>query len=496
MCNPKSSSNYYRCDCDTSEKRQLRRVNRKARDLVVNPLTPVSLQEAPSAYSLPFDYTPSADPHENIRNLQNLYEENKFDNPNAVLILKEIGNNVETLAEQRAGITSVELQAEADNVGEALKEKNANNHSYDELSKMSEEERTEMWERATEIGKRYSAAEKAFNEKFEKMGLAYREIISEIRGEPMGAGEEGIVVSDAKPQYKALAKKMERRLDCFPQSWIAASNAAKNLAPRESKRRAHYASTIKVSTGRRIIPYVTSGNESFSPDEEHKFEELTPQQLKDNNIEVHPGERYYQEVDWTHYSQWEHGKLQEDGTPPGPRWKLMTIKRREYRDGETHFVEETKWMRKKPPARNANAVKGTKLVSEITFPKVGKDGYGEFTAKKTTIHEFAHRMEDCVPRLKHLEAAYIDSRKESDKKVRIYDDGRAEYAADAGFRELYSGKTYPDGSSEVMSTGMEVLFTREDFRNGVFVSDKNPQMDTDFRDFVLGTIATVKTGAR
>lgn len=494
MCNPKSAgSQYYRCGCDTSEKRQLRRVNRKARSAVDNPLTPLSEKETPPP--LPVDYTPTLNPRENITTLKSLYDEHYSDVHTSMLITKEIGKNTSLLAEEKAGFTHEDMQKNVDTLQSYENQIDDLKSKFSDKT-LSQEKKDEYNAQIAELYEKRKQPYKDFVSNHEAMGQAYKEAIAEARGEPLGAERVGLTVSDHKDSYKRLAKKIEPRLDCFPESWVEASNSRNNLAPRESTRRSHYAQNTSVVTERRIIPYIFDKSNPPKPDEAHKYRKLTEEEVRshvDPSI-VSPVEDYYEKVGWTRYSELEHGKMKDDGTPPGPRWQLNIIQERDYSQSGEVYREKTLWMRKKPtPRSKANVSKSVKL-SELTIPPVKRAGEEE--AKRVTIHEFSHRMEDSIPRLGKLQGAFLRSRKKTDKMVSIYDEGKEEKAYDAGFQNLYSSKFYNDGDVhfEVMSTGMEGLFNKEDNTDGIFYSKKNPQMDTDFKDFVLGTVTTVKAG--
>lgn len=76
-----------------------------------------------------------------------------------------------------------------------------------------------------------------------------------------------------------------------------------------------------------------------------------------------------------------------------------------------------------------------------------------------------------------------------EKPAPIYG-GSGEMARPDHFAEVYMGKEYPDGYTEVLSMGMESLFAGS---YGGLIGVNSHRADPEMRNFILGTLVT--TGA-
>lgn len=133
----------------------------------------------------------------------------------------------------------------------------------------------------------------------------------------------------------------------------------------------------------------------------------------------------------------------------------------------------------------------------------------------TAVHEYGHRAERVQPRVNDLAQAHLARRTIADGerhelepyivgKGRLKsgpspdmetferrDEGRSEWVRSDDFAERYMGKqnSSEDNSSEVFSTGMEGVFAG---RFGGLRGTGRWKEDREHRDFILGTLASVK----
>lgn len=545
MCNAKTSANPYRCDCDTSEKRQMRRVNRRQRDSVESRMSTLTIEkpttpqrETHLAGAEHMQYEDSGDPRENINRLFTLMELQNVD-ADYVKAMKEVGHNVTLIAEEKSGVTQAEIQAAYDDYMEkdgikkeyrktvmagiykerneifneyrAFKRENPDQEIPEELAKREkalEDRKKEAEEVESRMFKDSITAKREFEAKHEALGRGYRAAISEARNEEMGPdGPEGLNLHSLTRSKKRVAAEAAPHLDIYPRSWIEASNRKGNLIIRESTRRAHYLSSRSYQTKARIIPCSFMGDGEPPIDSAHEYRLLSKEEMQ----EIAPhladnGTKYYERTEWTEFSKYEHDRgsfdddmkwqsyYEKEGKPPGRGWQLKTVKKRvnydlPYRDPNAYEDREV-WMRKK--RRHMQAAEKVH-VAEVTVPK------GEYHAGKiaTLQHEFAHRMEASVSYLADAQRVYLESRTtnengEREAQVNLYGTygQNAERAYPDNFRNTYTGKTYNGRHFEVLSTGVEGLFSKS---TGIYYSEKEGQteMDTDLRDFVLGSLTSL-----
>ena len=500
MCRGKNESGSRRCPCDTSEKRRLRRVNRGKMG-EVDTVKLKAAEEIPVALTSNIEgYTPTTDPRKNIAALQKIYrDEIRWPEEN-LEIVREIGKESSKLAYEKAGVTeeeykeAVKMRAEKNKIVEAQVDKMIEHrNSMYELDRDSEEyqEAHEEWDELNEEKKKLQEDRNEISDKadeiHQKLGRAYIETISEVRGEEMGVGEEGLVLAPKAPSaVKKAGKDLEGHLGCYPRSWIETSNERGNLYPQFSRKRAHYRGYHTIASGEtRIIPHSFSENE-VPLEWAHKYREITPEEREEQGLNEwnSPDEKLYEELNVTFHSEFRDG-YDEDGNPRGKGWKKITVYQRTYDEVEYKKVE--KWARVRRARRQPV---GKKIaVSQLTFP--------EYSLGNVARHEFAHRMEHLHPEIGHLEESFLEDRKgEDEETVRIYK-GKQEYAYADSFNETYTGKIYGGRSMddknqvfhEVLSTSVEDMFSKS---SSAGVISSQGKLDLDLRNFTLGVLASVR----
>lgn len=177
----------------------------------------------------------------------------------------------------------------------------------------------------------------------------------------------------------------------------------------------------------------------------------------------------------------------------GKNWEEETYQANEYNNGKFTKVEKTRWKRLKKNKQGVTTSIKTKRQDQLILNQ-GSDNLPEtnnFVDRRVALHEFAHRVEDTSPRVKALENAFIQRRVtlpdgSYEKPFELYP---GENVYRDHFPDYYIGKTYPDRSTEVLSMGMETIFAGT---QGDYFSDKNPAVDTDYRNFIIGILASSK----
>ena len=108
---------------------------------------------------------------------------------------------------------------------------------------------------------------------------------------------------------------------------------------------------------------------------------------------------------------------------------------------------------------------------------------------RVAAHEFAHRMEHVIPGVKIVEDVFLKRRTgqytanpDSRSNVGV---GKIEHGYADNFPTKYAGRTYPDGSREIFSVGMESLFYGT---NGGLVGTKGYTADSDYKRTILGIL--------
>lgn len=120
------------------------------------------------------------------------------------------------------------------------------------------------------------------------------------------------------------------------------------------------------------------------------------------------------------------------------------------------------------------------------------------------IHEFAHRIEYTVPGVTNLEQIFVMRRtghfsengnqitpEELTPILEVSSETNEEEDQEVGFKDNfpthYMGKVYDNGTWEVLAMGMETLFSGT---NGGFAGIENFKEDSDYKKFIIGTLAS------
>ena len=166
--------------------------------------------------------------------------------------------------------------------------------------------------------------------------------------------------------------------------------------------------------------------------------------------------------------------------PRGRGWKPADIRVQEW-DPETGRWGEDRIKKSWYRERHQRITTDVSRNAEITLPDNDR-------TKAVAIHEFSHRSETSKPVLFDLGVKFRKSRMmEGEMVVNVSPGARTpELGIADTFNEIYSGRVYPTGNTEIISTGMEQLFYGS---YGGFTSAGGHD-DDDYRDFMLGTIAT------
>ena len=116
---------------------------------------------------------------------------------------------------------------------------------------------------------------------------------------------------------------------------------------------------------------------------------------------------------------------------------------------------------------------------------------GQIRSLRLYVHEWGHRMEDSVEKIRNMEWTFLDRRAEGKaaKKLSTLTGNKGyratEKAVKDRFNQVYTGKVYfnaPNANWEILSVGMESIVTNS---NGILTRD------SDFLHFVIGLLAGV-----
>lgn len=256
---------------------------------------------------------------------------------------------------------------------------------------------------------------------------------------------------------KAVKKHMETALQYVPVEWVEGSNERTKLLPLriwESKRRAHYVDARRVRkkemTTDAWVAQRDDDYESMSLGDKLRYSKERPAGLKGHEgRELGPNEWWYTALDISY----------------------------EPRRGYTHRTVEGHdfWVRPKKGEYSSETVQR----SEITIPPVWSPN-----ATSTALHEFCHRSEVSVPRVGELGRAFLARRAKGEQATWLGEGYRRdEKGVRDSFSNKYMGKEYSGSYSEIVSMGMEELFTAR----GRFVGAAT---DDEYRDFIIGLLAT------
>lgn len=442
------------------------------------------------------NYTPSNDSFKNIQILQDLYNNDEFSQKEKMEIIREVGREAASIAYDKSKVSEYEyqqkmvLRTQAD---EDVKEKNRTillhlkkmeDLDGEELDK-KEKELKELYDEIEILHEQRKLAFKEANDAHSKLGEAYIQTIGEIRGEEMGPGDEGIILSQhAKSRNKKAGEALAKHLTCYPRSWIEKSNSIRNLYPVFSSDNAHYLEYKEISAGKtQIVPHSFTGGEvplEFS----HEYKELTDEEREEHGLNKYHSshEKLYEELNVTFHNDFYDG-VDDNGNPIGKGWKKITVYNKDYNTGG--YSSQERWAKVRRKRRQTKQAKHG--VAQIVF---GEHVTGVGTAR----HEFAHRMEDMCPEIGRMEEQYLFSRKAPDEQLIKLESGGKTYAD--SFNNTYTGKIYENSLGdknskyhEVLSTSIEDMFSSTANEGNI---TKGSRIDTDLRNFTLGILSTIK----
>lgn len=336
---------------------------------------------------------------------------------------------------------------------------------------------------------RKEAAKKLFTERSEK----YREALEAAGVEFTGEGE---VKYREKSQRKAM-KAMEEAVGFYPKSWVDKSNKEEPFIIKMSKKRAHYTHSA-TQRSHKVVPNVSvrSFPKGWEPNPKdpqyygaYKIEGDTHTTLDKNGEKVFEQSCPIREGEqaWVVPVNEFFYPREYNPKPRGRGWKEVEIEeeRTVWVEGKGTRQEVTArkvWVRSK----NRQVATYTQGVPEITINE-DKSGYThKAPGTSTAIHEFAHRVGHVHPEILRAEQNFLNSRTigEEEKLIGGYKD---EYGYRDNFTNHYMGKVYKSGDREILSMGMEALFSGT---NGGFTNAFQHKRDPEYKSFILGLLAS------
>lgn len=322
-----------------------------------------------------------------------------------------------------------------------------------------------------------------------RLADGYLEALREVR--PMG----GDLQLHEKSDVKAVGL-FKDAAQFYPTEWIEASNAYNPLVANYVHKRGHYKDTIslpktvkapKIDTrahrpgepapDARVSPmydWAPTGKTTFTRyrDKEtgkYEFGDLPEYESVSREV-IFPGGKF---------------RAKKDGTPWGAGWEQWFHPE----TGEMH------WRRLEMVDKEVDA----ELVSQLQLGKRKANNMeGRDPDLATATHEIGHRMQYTVGNLNDLERTFLyrrtlvpsedypDHMEQQALEPVSPDDKKVELCRPDHFTNRYMGRDYPK-VTEIVTMGMESLFTGT---NGGLIGIGKADPDREFRDFVLGAVAT------
>lgn len=311
-----------------------------------------------------------------------------------------------------------------------------------------------------------------------RLADGYISALSEIRD--MGGGEFTIVKGARRQAVSMAAEAAE----IFPDEWVQASNDSERpLQVRLSKgARASFNHSAIVDAG--FVPMfdIDRSGEPKSGEDLISTDPAFGDWREDTNPMT--GDPLHLRAQYEVADA--NTKRKKDGTPAGPDWE-------EWRHPHDENVVHHRRLRR-------TDIKGREWRAVVTLPSPSHHTAASFMEGRdygtsTAMHELTHRMERSVPLMRNAEHAYLATRTDVSKTVRIpgHPPGEVHYPG-GGFVTPYVAKAYgatgEDGypPAEVMSMGVESMFSGT--FGGLVGTGKN-RSDPDHRGFVLGVMAVL-----
>lgn len=540
MCRALGEKNAYRCDCDTSEKRQARRVAASARAEVLEKHTiapPVSSVPLPTPQEkieiLEKEVRSALDEHAEHGGFYGITgEEQQVKYAELEQKITQIGALTAEIAEKRLGYSLEDfggaaralrievaedelvwsrnnfdrdykayLDAKDYRIDSAIRKKMSDGVELSQEEKEYQAKKEQLHEKSERARQILHAKMDTLNEvknlspeEREKLTALSQEYLKELK-EVRKFGDEmklNIHERATSASQKRAQKIVESQLGHFPADWVEKANSTPFVI-RESASRAHYSSLRGHSyqpLGRQARVRIMTKDEiersNARPDTQiTKLSEEDAKawaEAKGTPILVSPDEEI---VEIKHYHLMPYAPATGK---KGKGWVKV-----EDRTGEEVW------------AKDITRYDGyTYYAAEVTIPKASAKDYKNDEkirneVDSTAIHEFSHRCESTsvghiIPKLqqKFLERRTVDENGNREELTSIYADSKKEKGYRDSFSSHYIGKVYEHENREVLSMGMEMLFKNKlngMTRIGTGVTGKGA--DTDYRNFILGMLRTV-----
>lgn len=471
MCRDTSTTNR-RCPCDTSEARQLRRINAGARGSY-STLVQEKVEPKPLPVVVPVEPYTVRSVQSDIEEFQKLgatLREQRITYSSEIYLaydkkLNQIGAGIEYLAEEKYGapkdeelrqiVKDAEEKATKDaderkavaaalvnKLSEERDEMQADLHKIaDRETHPSMKDRFAAWDaHSPELHAAFKEKEREMLEANKTVWNSHRTITKEIsaakrellekRNEAMLSALKDVGVQFADPEsiefsddsHKDAVKSLKKALTFYPQSWVDASNVKHAEVPLRIKRsagRAHYSANAGQKTfTTKTLAYVTEKPADWVPDPHDKMDsEYIDMNGEDEWIDpksgiVHTGGSWRDRNLTGETKKWvsvTYEYKKTDTAPKGPDWEKVELY-------EQHYTTDTGWIRtgkldtyyRKPKTRRRSGLSSFK--AELTVSKDAEILVGDDAGMRVSMHEFAHRVENTTPVIAAYEDAFLKRR--------------------------------------------------------------------------------------
>ena len=364
-------------------------------------------------------------------------------------------------------------------------------------------ETSSAWEKLHEIRNQRIEYDSEPAQLLRKRNEAIKEALQEV-GVEFAENGDLTISSDS---HKKAASAVQEAITYYPKAWVEDSNANNKrnrgeLRIKDSKGRAHYSGgkyQKKYVHTPRI--YLYDKPEDWVPDPKSREDsEFVP--TDSNNVYTEPKTGSTHE--WTNVApgkkmwarkRYDYAKNYKGDyiKPTRGRWQAIEV----YEEVFNHDTLKTERTGNLITVYRREQVRRT--LSEATVKAeitINSDPRSLHVSKniglRVALHEFAHRVEDSNDDVKFYENAFLNRRSgkytdEPESLSNIYEGNKTENGYKDNFPAHYMGKVYTDGSRELLSMGMETLFTGS---QGGFVGADNNLPDADYKRFILGVLAT------
>lgn len=339
---------------------------------------------------------------------------------------------------------------------------------------------------------------------YKKRGDKIREALKEI-GVTFAKPNSLLVHEKSSP--KAI-KVLNEAISYYPEKWVEESNKASKrgvvFIAKISKKRAHYKwgklqEEIKVldeiNLTRHEASYVPDPNDPYSIGS-HRLEGDTYEykDSKGNIIYSKKHHDYYgdageESVVWAYRNNQVIEVANDDKSlkPFGKNWEQYKMKERYYDYVTSEFKTSEKdvvyWVR---PIKERRTI-GGEYIHELTINEIGDYAGHSEPGTRVAIHELAHRMETVMPELTRIERSFLKQRAGNNPKLETVNGRSKELGYRDSFPNHYMGRVYDNNHREILSMGMETLFSGT---NGGFAGSHNYKEDKEYKHFIIGLLAS------